>query len=247
MAEKKKSVDIHHSKVRINVSSKKPSATKKTFYWIIAIIIFYVLTTAAVSSEVVEVEKKTSYPEGVKETVVVEKIVKTTKYREDRIPFGPTRCEQFTYNFSKTYNYAERIEGSNKIVTCTFIIKNEEDIAGNFTFYPQILKNGKINDGSDMTKRIAAFGTAKFEWNFTMEPFDSASCMLQIENPPHRIKCIYLEPITYQIKQVPYTVEEKKNVTEERIVKYTIQKQNVTQNVYTNRFFGYRQFFYFGY
>ena len=247
MAQKKKGVDIHQSKVKISVSAKKQSKSSKVVKWIVTIIIFYILTTATVSQEVVEVEKRINYPEGIKETVVVEKVVKTTEYRTEKVPFGPTRCEQMNYNFSKTYTYLQRIQDNQKIVTCTFVVKNEEDIPGNFTFYSQLVKNGKIGDSSDITKRIEAMGTAKYEWNFTTEITDTTSCLLQIQSPPHRIKCFYLEPITYQIKQVPYTIEEKKNVTEERIVTSRVQKQNVTQNVYTNRYFGYKQFFYFGY
>ena len=101
-----------------------------------------------------------------------------------------------------------------------------------------------------IVKTIEAFGTARFEWNFTLEPVESASCLLQCQKCPTRMKCFYLKPITYQIKEVPYVVEEKKNITEYRDVIKTrtvIKKINETQNIYTNRFFGYKQFLYLWY
>lgn len=229
----------------------KRTSSKRIFVWIIAIIIFYVLTSATVSTGIVEVTKKSSqnYVAGT-EPIVTEKLVKTTKYKEEKVPYGVPRCEQFIYNFSKTYAYSEEVVNNQKIATCTYMLKNEEDIAGVFDMYPNYLKTGKINDGNDIIKTIEAFGTARFEWNFTLEPFETASCLLQCGKCPTRMKCFYLKPITYQVKEVPYIVEEKKNVTEYKDIietKTVKAKVNETRNIYTNRFFGYKQFLYLGY
>jgi hypothetical protein len=232
------------------MAKQKSSNGKRIITWIVIIAVFYVLTSAQVSTEIVEVEKRVEQPYTESESYVVEKLVKTTKYRTEKVPYGTPRCEQMNYNFSRTYAYSEEIVGNKKNATCTFTVKNEEDIAGTFTFYVQFLKNGKINDGPEKTVSLEAFESRPLRWSLIVEPLDTVSCLLQISNPPHRMKCFYLEPITYQIKEVPYTVEELKNITEYRTLtktRTTLVKENVTQNVYTNRFFGYGQFFYFGY
>ncbi len=239
----KKSVDISRSNVKVKVSSAKKSPVKKIVSWIVIILLFYVLTSAQTSTETVQVEKAVSGGNPV--PVVVEKSVNVTKYREEKVPFGEPRCELLAYNFTKDYTYSEVAINGQRTGICTYDIKNEEDIAGTFRMYVNILKSGKISDSPDYAQVIPPFGTVKFQWNFTLGLGDSASCLLQCTDCPKREKCFYLEPTTYQIKQVPYNVEEKKNVTE-----YTTSgtsKQNVVKNVYTNKFFGYRQFFYFGY
>ena len=231
--------------------SKKPSFWKKLFTWLVILVIFYVLTSATVSTRVAEVTKKLdeNYISST-EPYIVEKMVKTTKYRTEEIPYGTPRCEQFVYNFSKTYSYSEGVIDGKKTAKCTYLVKNEEDLNGVFSFFPNILKTGKINDGSQIAKTIEAFGTARFEWNFTLDSSESASCLLQCQDCPTRMKCFYLQPITYQIKEVPYVVEERKNITEYRdvIKTRTIEKKvNETQNIYTNRFIGYKQFLYLWY
>jgi len=231
--------------------SRKQNSVKRILIWILVVAIFYVLTSATVSTGIVEVTKKTeeSYVSST-EPYIVEKVVKTTKYKTEEVPYGTPRCEQFVYNFSKTYDYSEGVVEGKKTAKCTYMVKNEENLAGDFSFFPNILKTGKINDGPQIVKTIEAFGTARFEWNFTLEPVESASCLLQCQKCPTRMKCFYLKPITYQIKEVPYVVEEKKNITEYRDVIKTrtvIKKINETQNIYTNRFFGYKQFLYLWY
>jgi hypothetical protein len=229
---------------------KKDSLTRKVIYWVIAIALFYVLTSADVSSGIVEVTKKVRQPVGTQEPIVVEKMVTTTKYRTEKVPYGPTRCIQINYNFTSEYEYSEELSDGNKISKCTFTVTNLEDISGEFDFYPLIEKNGNVNDGPSIIKEIDAFGTEVFEWTFTIKPLDTLSCMLKSMDYPKRMKCIYLEPITYQLKEIPYTVEELKNVTEYRIVNETktiLVRENVTKNIYTNKYFGYEQFFYFGY
>jgi hypothetical protein len=229
---------------------QKSIGFKKILSWIIVIAVFYVLTTATKSTGIVEVEKTLEQPRQTQEPYIVEKLVKTTKYKTEKVPFGEPRCEQMNYNFSQEKEYSESFSGNSKTVTCTFFITNLEDIAGTFTFYPQLFKNDKVSEGGDLTKTLEPFATQRFEWNFTVDATDSTHCLIQIESPPHRMKCFYLAPITYQIKEIPYTVEELKNVTEYTIRTETREvtfKENVTQNIYTNRFFGYKQFFYFGY
>lgn len=230
---------------------RKKTSSKRILIWIAAIIIFYVLTSATVSTGIVEITKKVpqNYVAGT-EQIVTEKLVKTTKYRTEKVPYGTPRCEQFVYNFSKIYTYSENVVNNQKIATCTYLVKNEEDISGIFNFYPNLLKTGKISDGATIKKNISAFGTARFEWNFTLENTETASCLLRCGVCPTRMKCFYLEPITYQVKEVPYVVEEKKNVTEYSDIIKTrtvTQKANETRNIYTNRFFGYKQFLYLGY
>ncbi len=228
--------------------AKKISA-KRIVFWIVAILLFYTFTSARVSTGVFE-ETKEIEQQTVKEPYVVEKLIKTTKYKTEKVPFGVPRCEQMNYNFSYKYTYTDEIKDGKKIGTCSFLVKNEEDISGTFNFYPQFFKSGRVSEGPNAIKTIDALGTEKFEWNLTVEAIDTLTCLLQIQNPPHRMKCFYLEPITYQIKEVPYTVEELKNVTEYKdVIKTTtaLVKQNVTKNIYTNRFFGYKQFLYFGY
>ncbi len=229
------------------MANSNKGTVQKAVWWILAIVVFYIFTTARVSTETVELSKKVGYAS--QEPIVVEKLVKTTKYRTEKVPFGSPRCEQMNYNYSYRYSYAENYADGKKIGTCTFNVKNEEDIPGTFDFYVQFFRNGQVNDGPDQVKTIEAFSTETYEWNLTMGVSDTLTCLLQVQNPPHRAKCFYLEPITYSIKEVPYTVEELKNVTEYNTIPLgqTSIKQNVTQNVYTNRFFGYRQFFFLGY
>ena len=232
------------------MANKKPSSAKKIVYWVIAILVFYIFTTARASTGIVEVTQKVQAGAPIQQTVVVEKIVKTTKYNTTKVPFGVPRCEQMNYNYSFKYSYTETFANNQKNGTCTFVVRNEEDIAGDFTFSAQLIRPGKISDAPEQKKTISANGTNTFEWSLSLDSSQTLSCLLQAVNPPHRQKCFYLEPITYQIKEVPYVVEELKNVTETRLIANTTTstiRQNVTKNIYTNRFFGYKQFFYLGY
>jgi hypothetical protein len=235
---------------KVPIKPKRKSSSKKIIYWIIAILVFYVFTSASVSQGTVEVEKTIEQKYTENKVNVAEKTVNTTKYKTERVPYGEPRCEQTNYNFSYTKAYSEEIIADKKIGTCTFEVTNQEEIDGTFSFYVQFLRNGAISDSIDQTQVISAFGTKAYKWKLTVGIADSLNCMMQSNNPPTRMKCFYLEPITYQIKQVPYTVQETKNVTEVVPVQKTrtvIEKQNVTQNIYTNKFFGYRQFLYLGY
>ncbi|MBN2421172.1 hypothetical protein JXB27_02740 [Candidatus Woesearchaeota archaeon] len=229
---------------------KRKSFLGRLVSWIIIILVFYALTSATASTGPVEIEKKVFEKYTVQEKTVVEKMVKSTKYREEKTPYGTPRCEQMNYNFTFERTISEKMEGGKKIATCSFAVTNQEDMDGKFIFYVQFTKGGSVSDGPDQTKTIPAFGTEVFSWDTELELTDSISCLLYSNNLPKRMKCFYLEPITYQIKQVPYTVEELKNVTEFVPIEKTresVIKENVTANIYTNNFFGYRQFFYLGY
>ncbi len=148
-------------------------------------------------------------------TKICEKTFNVTKYKEERTPFGTPRCEQMPYNFTKvTYVYSVGVENGKRIGTCTFLMRNDEDIKGTFEFFPNIFKDGKISDGPEISKEIDAFRIAEFEWKFQLDnDVQVGSCMIQCSDCPHRIKCFYLEPITYSVRQIPYTITEKKNVT----------------------------------
>lgn len=249
MAEKK-GADISQSKVKVNITSKNKSSSKKVVYWIIAIILFYTLTSATVSSKIAEVQNTITQKYTAQEPNVVEKVVKTTQYREEKVPFGSPRCELTVYNFTKTDLQSTQYINGSKYGNCTFAVYNKEDIAGNFSFYPQYVKNGNTGYGAEIIKKIEPFGNTTFQWLFKLDVAESFSCMLQSGNYPQRMRCAYLKPITYSITQVPYTVEQRKNITEYTQVEKTrdvLVKQNVTQNTYTNRFFGYKQLVYFGY
>ena len=87
------------------MANKKPSKVKKVVYWIIAILVFYIFTTARASTGIVEIEQKVQGGAPIPQTVVVEKIVKTTKYNTTKVPFGEPRCEQLNYNYSFKYSY----------------------------------------------------------------------------------------------------------------------------------------------
>lgn len=229
--------------------AKKQVKKNRFVFWVVVIILFYVFTSAKVSVGTVEISHEVAQDSGEKIPFVVEKLVNTTKYKEEKVPYGVPDCQLTVYNFSSKYTYEESFAEGKKAASCTFFIINQEDMAGNFTFYPQFLVSGNIHDGPDIMKPIGPFGNATFQWNFTIGISDTGGCLLQSMNYPQRMKCTYLEPITYQIKQIPYTVEEMKNVTEYRSAGQStmIVKENVTGAIYTNRFFGYRQFFYLGY
>lgn len=250
MKQKKRPVHVDSRNVQVNVSKKSTMPKGKIISWIIAILLLYIFTSAHVSTGIGEVQHAVKQPVVTKQPVVVEKIIKTTKYRTEKVPFGTPDCQLKVYNFSTQYRYAESVVNKTKMATCTYFVKNEEDIDGRFSFFAQFLHSGKISDSFEISKNISASGTERFEWNFTLGPTETASCLLQSDHYPQRMKCSYLKPITYQIKDVPYDVEEKKNVTEYKEsteIKTTYIKQNETINIYTNRFFGYRQPFYLGY
>lgn len=232
------------------VKKKGKSFLGKLIKWVVIIAVFYALTSSTVSTGPVEVEKKLIEKYTVQEKTIIEKLVKTTKYREERVPYGTPRCEQRNYNFTFTRTVTEKLADGKKVVTCAFAVTNQEDMPGNFTLSTQFTKGGSVSDSADQTKSIAAFGTETFAWNVDTDLTDSVSCILQANDPPRRMKCFFLEPITYQIKQVPYTVEELKNVSEfvpTEKTRTSLIKENVTGNIYTNKFFGYEQPFYLGY
>jgi len=210
-------------------------SVKKTVYWIVVLLFFYIFTSARATPEVIEVEKELDEENFRQQLVVIEKYVNVTKYKDEKVPYGKPTCEYVIYNFSKTYQYEEEFSGGEKIGICTFLIKNEESVTGTFSFYPQFLKPGKINDGPDIVKEIKPFETTIFKWNKTLDVDESLTCMLQSADYPYRIRCTYLEPIVYEVKKIPYTSEELRNVTE--YVTVTTIKQNVTRGVYLNRFF----------
>jgi len=232
------------------MKSSEVNSKKRILYYVVIIILLYVFTSAKVTTETVEVEIRVEQKETTKELITVEKLVKTTKYRTEKSPYGPQRCEQLIHNFTREYEYFEEYVNNEKVGTCTFFVANLEDVPGNFTFYSNIIKGGKISDSPDLTKEIGAFSVERFEWNISLGLIESANCLLQCSDCPKRKKCLYLEPIAYQLKEVPYIVEELKNITEYKETTEIIPmlvKQNITMNVYTNRFFGYKQFLYFGY
>jgi len=208
---------------------KKGIVIQTLVYWLLAFILFYLLTSAEVSTNVVQ------------EDGTVEKFVNVTRYREEKVPFGEPTCMQANYNYSSEVAHTEKFVDGRKVFTCVFFVKNEEDIMGRFNFYPQLLKSGKISDGPNIEKLLDAFERKKFEWNFTVDITDTVSCMLQIEDIPDREKCLYLEDAVYELNQVPYLEQVLKNVT---VKDSEVEVERIT---YTNRFFGYKQFFYFGY
>ena len=173
-------------------------------YLLIFTLIFLVActTTTTISPKTIETEP-----------CVLEKTFNITLYREERTPHGEPRCEQMPYNVSKTYSYTEEVIDGKRNAVCTFMVRNDEDMSGTFSFYPNYLKTGKINDGPQITKTLDAFETAKFEWTFELDNGQTANCLLQCQECPHRIKCFFLEPIIYDIKQIPYIVQERRNVS----------------------------------
>ncbi len=226
------------------------SPLKRIILWIVVIVILYVLTSAYASSQVVEVTKQQTQTYLTQEPIVVEKEVTETTYTTEKTPYGPTRCEQMNYNYTFTTAYTQNVQNGQSMGICTFNVTNQEDIAGDFIFHLQYTRNGNVEDGSDEEKTIDAYSSTIFNWSLSLAPSDTISCSLQTSTPPHREKCFYLEPITYAIQQVPHQIQELKNVTDyiyvnkSRVVSYN---ENVTEMVYTNKFFGYRQFFWFGY
>jgi hypothetical protein len=144
---------------------------------------------------------------------ICEKTFNTTKYREEKTPFGEPRCEQVPYNFSFKYFYSDEIENNQRIAVCRFDIKNEENMAGKFVFHTQITKGGDVIDGADKEVSFQPLETKTLIWREPVEITDSASCLLYASQIPNRIRCFYLEPITYAVKRVPYVVQTKRNVT----------------------------------
>ncbi len=218
---------------------------KKAVVWAAILAVFYILTSAEPKIETTELSKKLPEDEHSIQPIVVEKLVNVTKYKAEKKPYGLPKCMQVVYNFTKTYSYSENFAEGKKIATCTFFVKNEEDIPGNFSFYPLVIKAGDVNDGAEILKSIEAFGIERFEWNFTIHITEPLTCQLKSGDYPHRIRCFYPDPITYEIVETPYVVEELKNITE-----YVIRESvewDVKEKIYINRVFGYKQFFYLGY
>lgn len=217
---------------------KKESHITKVISWVIIVALLYVLTSAETVTTTVEIVKS----EEEQKITVVEKLVNVTKQKEERVPLGTSRCVQVVYNFTKKYEYSESFDDG-RTVKCVFEVKNEEEVDGSFSFYAQLIKNTGITEGNDVVKNIPAFGTERFEWNFTLKNGEVGECMLKSSDYPHKMRCFFLEPITYGIKTVSYEVEELKNVTEFTIT----NKENMTITTYVNKYFGYKQPFYLGY
>ena len=106
-----------------------------------------------------------------------------------------------------------------------------------------MIKSGSLSDGPNQEQKIGSEETVWFEWTFKTGPLESTSSMLQSDKYPKIEREFYLEPIAYQLKEVPYEVEILKNVT----IYPQDGKLIVEKQVYKNKFFGYSQFFYLGY
>jgi len=179
----------------------------KHFLILVTLCIFLTACSVEIKPESIKIEPSSGIH-------VCEKTFNVTKYREELSPYGEPRCEKMPYNFTRvSKDYTEGVINGKRMGTCAFNIKNDEDLEGTFVMFPNILKVGKINDGPDQTHTIPAFGIAKFEWSFELDNGQSASCLIQCSDCPYRIKCFYLEPVTYYTKQIPYVVQEKRNVT----------------------------------
>ena len=148
------------------------------------------------------------------EPCVLEKTFNVTKWKEVKEPYSKKTCEQLPYNFTRAYQYSEGVIDGVRKGTCIFDITNDEDMSGVFEFYVNVLKQpGGISDSGQTSKEIKAFGTERFTWNFNIDNGQTASCMLQCSDCPVRIKCFYLDQIFYSVKQIPYIVQERRNVS----------------------------------
>lgn len=228
---------------------KKKMIVNKVLYVVLGIILVYILTSADVHSEAVEAEK--TFKEEIKEPVIVEKIVTVQEPYTEKVPISKEGCDYYFYEYNtlpedtklmKGDAFADEETGENYI-RCNFTVINLEKKEGSFTFFSR--------RRDDQTKTIPAEGSASFQWIHNVEPGD-LFCQIEIVQSklPKIWKCLETGDTTYSVVTKYREVTKKQNTTEYRGTgeyKTVTKVVSETKYTYTNRVFGYKQFFYLGY
>ncbi|MFC1728526.1 hypothetical protein ACFLZ7_03620 [Nanoarchaeota archaeon] len=246
MTEPKKEVIVREKRVRRDYLSNK------ALYVVVGIILFYTLTAATVDSQIVEETKIVKDP--IQEKVIVEKTVTVQEEYVELIPISKEGCDNYDYKWDalpdketlallKGDSFADEETGYNYI-TCNFTAVNLEKEAGDFTFYSR--------DCCEQTKEVPGEGSISFQWVHKLTDPGDNFCHIKINNAKHPkiYKCLETADTVYEQKTRYREVTKKQNVTEYRNTgEYEkVEKLiNATKYTYTNRVFGYNQFFYLGY
>ena len=112
----------------------------KVAYIAIIVFFFYIFTSAEVVSDFDATSMNV-----VTGNAVVEKTIKETECREEKVPYSKPRMGTFPYNFTKELvSFDERFEDNKEIITCTFKVTNLEEESGLFNFYAQVMGDENI-------------------------------------------------------------------------------------------------------
>ncbi len=232
----------------IRLKKKKPQ--KSTYFLIAASIIalFFLLTSARGSwMEVTTITEEKYYVQvpvsEMKDFNVAEVYYEKTAYT------GFSPCKDAAYNFTEQVNWTyDSINGSMYFV-CSLNVTNNENRSGEWEYFALIQSTAdNINfEYMNQRKTIGALSSEMFMWTHQVQDMSQHFiCYAKREEVPQINKCG--KEGTYSLIPKTRIVKTTENVT--RLVPVE-QKRNITtiknETVYMNRFFGYRQPFYFGY
>lgn len=244
MTEHKKEVIVRTKRDRMKLP------TNKLLYVVVGILLFYMLTSANVESQIVEEERTVRDP--VQEKVIVEKTITVQEPYTEKIPISKEGCDNYPHEWEslpediklmKGESFADEETGEN-FMTCNFTVVNLEKDEGDFTFYSR--------DCCEQTKEVPGEGSTSFQWVHKLTDPGDNFCQIDIvqSKVPKIYKCLETGDTTYSLIERYREVTKKQNTTEYRetgeYVKVT-KIINATKYIYTNKVFGYTQFFYLGY
>ncbi len=232
----------------IRVKKKKP---KKSTYFLIAasaIILFYLFTSAEKQLIEVKTVAEEKYYTQVPVSEMKEFNVAEVYYeRAAYTGFSPCRYEPYNFTENVTWSY-EVINGTQYFV-CDLTVFNHESKAGEWEYFALIesrTSNIKF-EYQNQKKIIGANSSEEFIWmHSALDMSEGFVCSAKREDIPKLYRCEKTD--TYSLIPKTRIVKTVENVTHLVPVE---QKRNVTtvrnETGYVNRFFGYRQPFYFGY
>lgn len=221
----------------------------KILYIVLGVILFYMLTSAHVESEITREERIISEP--IQEKVIVEKTVTVQEPYEEKVPISREGCDYYPYEWESLPEDTKLLKGDsfaneetgNNYIRCNITVINLEKKAGEFTFYSR--------GCCDQTREIPAEGSVSFQWEHKVEPGDTF-CQIEViqSKIPKIHKCLETADTIYKLTIRYREVIKKQNVTEYRDTGEYVEVEriiNATKYTYTNKVFGYKQFFYLGY
>lgn len=236
--------------VIVREKRQKNSLKDNLPYIVIGLVIFYIFTSASVTSQTAEVTKTVREP--VLQAVTIEKPVKTVEYYQEKTPFTTEGCDNYPFKFETSPEDYRNMKGEmfanvetkENFLKCNFTVTNLEDQNGTFVFNSR----GYL----DIVQLIPAKASATFQWIHKIHEFGDNLCKIEASESgiPKIWHCLETKDTSYKIVERAREVTKLQNVTEylETGQTRTVTKLvNETKYTYTNRLFGYNQFFYLGY
>jgi hypothetical protein len=237
-------------KKEIIIRVKKRKQKKSTYFLIgaAALILFIILTSA--KTQQIEVRSTASEKYYVQVPVSERKTFNITEVYYEKAEFtGASPCRSKAYNFTEQVNWSYESINGNMYFVCRLNVTNYENKSGEWEYFAFIQStSSNINfEYLNQRKTIDAMSNAIFIWQHKVSDMsEQFVCSAKRADIPQMTRCGNIG--TYSLIPKTRIVETTDNITHYVPVE---QKKDITtvknDTAYVNRFFGYRQPFYFGY